>query len=170
MAVSWQESSYQNILLVPIYSIIAVTYVLSIGLTLFRLAFWTKETSVVRKVKEADQKMIAYVLDGFFNMLLHRKGIQSLSQQQCRGRSVDAGNNGEVAVDEYSLYSNQRYTDMEDGASESKDLSILLQTETILMSRWAVSILSWCVATISSLHGHYCVLGRIFCPRELCVR
>ena len=140
MTVNWQESSYQNLLLAPIYSIIAVTYVLSIGLTLFRLAFWTKETSYVRKVKEADQKMIAYVLDGFFNMLLHRKNIQSLSEQQCRERLE---NNGGVAVQGYCLFSKEHDT--------AGGLSTLLQTETILRSRWAVSILSWYVATVSSL-------------------
>ena len=39
---------------------------------------WKQEWNFAKKFKEADRKMIAYMLETFFNMLHHRKGIREL--------------------------------------------------------------------------------------------
>lgn len=149
MSIGWQENSYQNLLLIPIYLSIAVTYALTIGLTIFRLVLWTKQWNFMRKVKEADQKMIAYVLEGFFNMLLHRESIQKLRHLGELPQDGISNTGGEI--DYHFLDYAASHITMEDDTSEERGLSILLQADTILSSRWAVSILSWYVATVSSL-------------------
>ena len=145
MTIGWHETSYQNLLLVPIYVTIAVTYTLTIGLTFVRLAFWTKQWHFMKKLKAVDQKMIAYVLEGFFNMLLHRENIQILNEPN----EVQMQHNGSGEMG-YRLI-DARDRNAEDQTSEERGLSLLLKADTILSSRWAVSILSWYVATVSSL-------------------
>eukprot|EP00731_Ephydatia_muelleri_P037756 Em0554g2a len=75
----WQKSSYEALFLVPICIIVGSTYFVTIILTIIRLVSWKREWKAIAKLKEADRKVIAYMLETFFNMLHHREAIQSLN-------------------------------------------------------------------------------------------
>ena len=75
----WQKSSYDNLILVPTYVIVACTYFVTIFLAVLRLVSWKAEWRAIFTLKEADRKIIAYVLETLFSNLQHREGTRDLT-------------------------------------------------------------------------------------------
>ena len=157
------QTAYQGLLLVPIYIIVAFCYLLTFIITVLRLILWKKEWNFAKKFREADRKMIAYMLETFFNMLHHREGIRELEN--------------EVITIEHSTGEKNQMKEVQEGEVSSAGQldnnakishSTVIDTDEILRSQLAMNILSWYVANISSLalvifwdvfilkESHYC--------------
>ena len=143
---TFQKSGYLNLLLAPIYTVLAVTYTSTFVVMLLRLLLWKKEWEFARKFREADRKMIAYMLEVFFNMLHHREGIRDLENEH------------EVVLADH-LTSESSEMGTKDVASTPSvqehnveiSHSTVIDTPGILRSKLAVTILSFYVANIASL-------------------
>ena len=140
---TFREETYNNLLLVPIYIIVAVCYTVTIILALLRLVLWTKEWKFAKKFREADRKMIAYMLEGFFNMLHHREGIRELENE------VDVAHVTYTAKEEIVM--NEKSSASTPDGSVIISASTFIDINEILRSKMAVTILSWYVANVTSL-------------------
>ena len=129
-------------LVIPMYIIVSATYLITFCATLMRLMFWNKEWRCIKKLKEADQKLIAYMLEGLFNMLHHREKIQELPMHR---------RNDTSKVIELSETADHEIISKVVVDSKATNVGLLIQTSTILSSKWAMTILSWYVANIASL-------------------
>ena len=131
------RETYQSMLLSPIFTILIVTYLLTFIATIVRVTLWNKKWKAVKKLKEADRKLTMYMLEAFFSMLHHREAIRDLSEQDRRKESRDE--------DTELLHVTH--------AKEKENvlrLGDIINTQNILSSRWAMSILSWYVACIAT--------------------
>lgn len=132
MLAGWLRASYQDLLVIPIYAIISLTYIITISATIIRLLFWDKKWSFTQKIKEADHKLITYMLEGFFNMLHHREKIHKMHKWSRNEMPESTSTAASTEV-------------------QAITVSVLMRTSTILSSKWATTILSWYVANIASL-------------------
>ena len=165
----FEQKTYLDLLLTPIYIIIAVCYLLTFFITLLRLLLWKKKCSFAKKFREADRKMIAYMLETFFNMLHHREGIRDLENKKevinveyLNGEHLEMENkkevinveylNGEhIEMDEVLIHEGRVCTTGKLNDSAEISHSTIIDTDKILRSKWAVTILSWYIANITSL-------------------
>ena len=147
-----EQKTYLDLLLTPIYIIIAVCYQITIFITLLRLLLWKKEWSFAKKFREADRKMIAYMLETFFNMLHHREGIQDLENKK-EVINVEYLNGEHLEMDEVHIHEGRVCATgkLNDSAEMRISHSTIIDTDEILRSKWAVTILSWYIANITSL-------------------
>ena len=143
MLTGWPRVSYQDLLVIPMYGIVSVTYIITLCATIMRILFWDKKWSCTERLKAADQKLITYMLEGFFNMLHHREKIQHL--HRCQGNETRT-------LQDCSSERAENVTPLNE-SSEAKvaTVGVVLRTSTILSSKWAMTILSWYVANIASL-------------------
>lgn len=142
----FQEHAYTKLLLVPIYVIIGVCYSIVIVISILRLVLWPKQWNVAKKFREADRKMIAYMLETFFNMLHHREGIRELEDLSDAKEMKCAKSNGNE-LDSNEVISSTEKSDHNVEISHST----VIDTDVILLSKTAVTILSWYVANVTSL-------------------
>lgn len=140
----FKRSSYLNILLSPIFSVVAACFVVTVTLTLIRLVVWKKDWNFAKKFREADRKMIAYMMESFFNMLHHREGIRELESNPKEADIKFFGGAEEVKIHKRGAMTAEQ---VDDTVSHSS----MIDTEEILGSKWAMTILSWYVASVSSL-------------------
>ena len=145
---TFAKRTYVNLLLVPIYIIVALCYFITFIITLLRLFLWTKEWKFAKKFREADRKMIAYMLEGFFNMLHHREGIRELENENVVIHHTDFPTKEIMEMSELGgAISN---SDKFDNKAEISQ-STMIDTQEILRSKLAMTILGWYIANISSL-------------------
>ncbi|KAL5491624.1 hypothetical protein EMCRGX_G016946 [Ephydatia muelleri] len=115
---------------------------------LLRLLLWKKEWEFARKFREADRKMIAYMLEVFFNMLHHREGIRNLEiENEIETINMDQSTSEGVEMKKLSMVSIP-------SAPETNVIishSTVIDTHGILRSKLAMTILSFYVANIASL-------------------
>ena len=154
----WQKSSYEALFLVPICIIVGSTYFVTILLTIIRLVSWKKEWKAIAKLKEADRKVIAYMLETFFNMLHHREAIQSLNPPTVSKEPGEELKDKSLSTDQSSSTSTEktRSTELSTPYVEyeivhSTSPGHVITTEHILSSKWAMTLLSWYVASVASL-------------------
>lgn len=93
------------------------------------------------KLKEADRKVITYMLETFFNMLHHREGIQTLNSPE--GVEVKE-------KDPDSTEMTTSYAEYDLMAHRTSPRHVIT-SEHILSSKWAMTLLSWYVASVASL-------------------
>ena len=145
---TFQQSEYLNLLLAPIYTVVAVTYTSTFVVMLLRLLLWKKEWEFARKFREADRKMIAYMLEVFFNMLHHREGIRNLEiGNEIETINMDQSTSEGVEMKKLGVVSIP-------SAPETNVIishSTVIDTHGILRSKLAMTILSFYVANIASL-------------------
>lgn len=141
----FKRSSYLNILYGPIIGFVCASYAITILLMILRQLLWKKKWHFAKKFREADRKMIAFMLENLFNMLHHREGI----------RELEDGTG--VADIEYSSSDNVKMEDKKADSSAEKSghsevtHSHMIHTGEILSSKLAVTFLSFYVASVSSL-------------------
>lgn len=145
---TFKQSGYLNLLLAPIYTVIAVTYTLTFVVMLLRLLLWKREWEFARKFREADRKMIAYMLEGFFNMLHHRKGIRNLENEN-ENETVNVGQSTSENVEMEKMVAVSIPSAPEHNVEITH--STVIDTQGILRSKLAMTILSFYVANIASL-------------------
>lgn len=136
---------YLHLLLAPIYAIVALCFTVTFIIMVLRFLLWKKEWSFAKKFREADRKMIAYMLETFFNMLHHREGIRELESDNALVRA-DLSPSGDNAA----VSKGDGVVTISDPAVEISH-STVIDTDEILRSKLAMSILSFYVANISSL-------------------
>ena len=142
-------TKFNDIHLVPVYVIIGACYLLIIFITLLRLLLWKKEWSCARRFREADRKMIAYMLEGLMNMLHHREGIRMLESE------IEATHMEHPAdiEDEYKISgkgTHIQFMQWEDSSAEPCHKE-MINTNEILRSKWAMTILSFYIGTVTTL-------------------
>ena len=140
----WQKSDYENLLLVPIYVIVASTYLVTGFFMAIRLLSWKKDWMIVTKLKEADRKIITYMLETFFNMLHHREGIRDLNPTVSEQQGVELQEKSTTIVIENSPEEHKLPV-------HSSSPGHVINTENILRSKWAMTLLSFYVASVASL-------------------
>ena len=145
-----EQKTYQDLLLTPIYIIIAVCYQITFLITLLRLFLWKKKWSFAKKFREADRKMIAYMLETFFNMLHHREGIRDLENKK-EVINVEYLNGEYLEMNEVHIHEGRVCTTGKLNDSAEISHSTIIDTDEILSSKWAMTILSWYIANITSL-------------------
>ena len=143
---TFEKQTYVDLLLVPIYVIVGITYLLTIIITLLRLLLWGKGWNFARKFREADRKMIAYMLEGFFNMLHHREGIREL-ENEIDGQHMEHPTEKKIEMTEKGTAHAMAKLDSNKEISHSA----MIDTDEILRSKWAMTILSWYVGNVTSL-------------------
>ena len=145
---TFQHSGYLNLLLAPIYTVLAVTYTSTFVVMLLRLLLWKKEWEFARKFREADRKMIAYMLEVFFNMLHHREGIRNLEiENEIETINLDQTTNKNLEIEKMGVVSIPNAPEPNVIVSHST----VIDTHGILRSKLAMTILSLYVANITSL-------------------
>ena len=148
---AFQQIAYQDLLLVPIYIIVAICYLITILISVLRLVLWKREWNFARKFREADRKMIAYMLETFFNMLHHREGIRELEDGS---KTIQLHSTGEnIQMKELPLHANDGGVPTTGKLDDNVEIShsTVIDTDEILRSQLAMNILSWYVANIASL-------------------
>ena len=153
----FSKNAYDDLFLVPIYTIVAVCYSVAIILSILRLLLWRKEWNFAKRFRDADRKMIAYMLESFFNMLHHREGILDMElepETEVKGiKYSNAGENienqniemkGKVADPTTTPHTNH-------STEANHSTSSMIDTGEILRSKWAMTILSVYVANVTSL-------------------
>ena len=126
------ESAYKDLLLVPIYTIVAVCYSLAFLCIVLRRILWKKEWNFAKKFRDMDRKLITFMLESFFSMLHHREGIlemDSLEKGAAPTKTVHTHHNAEG----------------------NPSTSAMIDTDDILHSKWSMAVLSVYVANVSSL-------------------
>eukprot|EP00731_Ephydatia_muelleri_P014065 Em0007g1375a len=148
----WQKATYEHLLLVPIYVILGTTYFVVVVFTVLRLVSWKAKWSIVTKLKEADRKTITYMLETFFNMLHHREGIRDLNQKRSAAKNRKPPDVSEPQEDTPGAVAETLPTvHMRKLPLHSSSPGHAIRTESILSSKWAMTILSWYVASVASL-------------------
>ena len=142
----WEKSTYEYLLLLPIYVIVGTTYTVTIAFTVLRLVAWNAERRAICKLKEADRKAIAYMLETFFNMLIHREGIRSRSLKPNK-----CADDGQLVAVSQGISTSAVTETSEERMRKLPVPGNTMTTEVILKSKWAVTILSWYVASVASL-------------------
>ena len=146
----WQKSSYDALFLVPIYVIVSSTYFATVVLSIIRLVSWKREWKAIIKLKEADRKVIAYMLETFFNMLHHREGIQNLNPPKVPKEPGVELQEKSIDIDK-SRGTDTSTSDKEYEIVHSTSPGHVITAEHILSSKWAITLLSWYVASVASL-------------------
>lgn len=144
----FDKGSYVNLLLGPILGIVAVSYTITIFITFLRLFLWKKEWQFAKKFREADRKMVAYMLESFFNMLHHREGIRELEHQTVEPVDIKQSTGDYIKMEDKRVDSFMAETS---GHNAQPTHNSMIDTDEILRSKWAMTILSWYVASVSSL-------------------
>ena len=147
MFIGWPRVLYQDLLVVPMYAIVGVTYLITIFATLARLLFWNQQWGWMKRLKEADQKLITYMLEGFFNMLHHREKIQDIHNRN----EVNCSDVHKLHESTPELSAANVIPPVAGIDKTVARVGLLIQTSTILSSKWAMTVLSWYVANIASL-------------------
>lgn len=143
----FDKGSYVNLLLGPILGIVAVSYTITIFITFLRLFLWKKEWQFAKKFREADRKMVAYMLESFFNMLHHREGIRELEHQTVEPVDIKQSTGDYIKMEDKRVDSFMAETS---GHNAQPTHNSMIDTDEILRSKWAMTILSWYVASVSS--------------------
>ena len=154
----WQKITYEYLLLLPIFVIVSTTYFVAALLSVLRLFSWKAEWHVIQKLKEADRKVISYMLETFFNMLLHREGIRDLNRMRSKQKDVTQRAT-QSRSKEKSCTCRCSTTVVKPSANvgllnlpvHSSSPGHAINADSIMSSKWAMSILSWYVASVASL-------------------
>ena len=150
--IGWQKATYESLLLVPIYITLGTTYLVAFVFTVLRLVSWKAKWAIVTKLKEADRKTITYMLETFFNMLHHREGIRDLNQKRSAAKDCKPPAVSEPQEDIPGTAAETLPTvHMRKLPVHSSSPGHAIRTESILSSKWAMTILSWYVASVASL-------------------
>ena len=148
----WQKTTYESLLLVPIYITLGTTYLVAFVFTVLRLVSWKAKWAIVTKLKEADRKTITYMLETFFNMLHHREGIRDLNQKKSAAKDCKPPAVSEPQEDIPGTAAETLPTvHMRKLPVHSSSPGHAIRTDSILSSKWAMTILSWYVASVASL-------------------
>ena len=165
-ALGWEKSTYDDLMLIPVLTVIAVVYATTIILTIARISLWNTPWEFVVKSKEAERKLLAFMLEGFFNMLHSREEVLELEESSSRGKKNAECKNDELHAEVESKLSEGSGSvgHMEDHLNDGecsnekarhhhdkKHAAFVITAETIFRSKWITTLLSWYVATIATL-------------------
>ena len=128
------QSAYEYLIIVPIYTIVAVCYSLALLCIILRRILWKKEWNFAQRFRDVDRKMITYMLESFFSMLHHREGILEMD-------SLEKG-----AVPTKTVHTHHNAV-----GYPSNKLSTMMNTDDLLHSKWSMAVLSVYVASVTSL-------------------
>lgn len=100
-----------------------------------------KKWHFAKKFREADRKMIAFMLENLFNMLHHREGIREF-EDETEAADIEYSSDN-VKVEDKSATSSAEHSKVTH--------SSMIHTGEILSSKLAMTVLSLYVASVSSL-------------------
>ena len=130
-SLDWPRSHYESILLIPIYVAAGLSVLTYTATTCIRLLWWNFKSHFVELLKAIDQKVISYVLDGFFGVLEGREDTEHTTD-------ID------MSLKEIQL---QAFTDEADARKAEETIrstrsSVKINTMNILKSKHAINILA----------------------------
>ena len=137
----FKRSSYLNILYGPIIGFVCASFAITLLLIILRGLLWKKKRHFAKKFREADRKMIAFMLENLFNMLHHREGIREF-EDGTEAADIEYSSDN-VKVEDKSATSSAEHSKVTH--------SSMIHTGEILSSKLAMTVLSLYVASVSSL-------------------